>query len=312
MRTPDTAFADLPDWPHEPRYADVGGLRMHYAEVGPPTGPVVLLLHGQPTWSYLYRHVLRELADRGVRAIAPDLIGYGRSDKPADRTAYSLKAHIAWLSGLLAALDLQDVVLVAQDWGGPIGLGALAREPERFRAVVAANTILHTADPALAGKLTWTVHGVEDERVVIQEALLDYVLMSLRTPTLTPSLLVDFATRRDLSPEELAAYDAPFPSEDHTAGLRQMSALIPLTRTDPGARTNRRTAEVLREWRKPFVTAYSDGDPATQGWAEVFQALVPGAHGKPHVTLAGGHFLQEDSPRELADVISSVLSTPSG
>ncbi|MCU1593936.1 MAG: putative hydrolase or acyltransferase of alpha/beta superfamily [Frankiales bacterium] len=236
VRTPDERFDDLPDYPFLPRYVQVGeGLRMHYAAVGPEDGPAVLLMHGQPTWSYLYRHVLKELGDRGIRALAPDLIGYGRSDKPTSRTAYTLKSHIGWVTDLVTALDLTGITLVAQDWGGPIGLGVLARQPERFAAVVAANTILHTADPDLEGRLTWTVHGTDDERVVIQEALLDYVLLSLRQPTFTASVLVDFATTSSLSADELAAYDAPFPDEGFQAGLRQMSALIPLTRNDPGA-----------------------------------------------------------------------------
>lgn len=307
-RTPDERFVGLPDYPFAPQYVEVGdGLRMHYAEAGPSHGPVVLLLHGQPTWSFLYRHVLADLGARGIRAIAPDLIGYGRSDKPVERTAYSFRGHVGWLSELVTALDLQEIVLVAQDWGGPLGLGVLAREPDRFSGVVAANTILHTAAAELDGRLTWTIHGVDDERVVVQEALLDYVLMSIRQPDLTASVLVDFATTSDLSAEVLAAYDAPFPDESFKAGLRQMSALIPLTRNDPGARLNRRTAEVLSEWNKPFVTAYSDGDPATAGWAEVFQELVPGASGQPHQVLRGGHFLQEDAATELARVIAGVL-----
>lgn len=309
LRTPDERFADLPGYPFEPRYVDVGDppLRMHYAEAGPADGPVALLLHGQPTWSYLYRHVLAELADRGVRAIAPDLVGYGRSDKPAARTSYTMRSHIGWLTDFVTALDLTDVTLLAQDWGGPIGLGTLARVPERFGRVVAANTVLHTADPSLAGRLTWAVHGVDGDRVVLQEALLDYVLMSLRQPSLVPSVLVAFATSTTLPPEVLAAYDAPFPDEAHCAGLRQMSALIPLTRNDPGARTDRRTAEVLREWRKPFLTAYSDGDPATAGWGEVFQELVPGAAGQPHRILHGGHFLQEDAGPELAAAVAELI-----
>lgn len=308
MRTPEERFAGLPDYPFAPRYVDVGeGLRMHVAEAGPADGPVALLLHGQPTWSYLYRHVLTSLAAQGIRAIAPDLVGYGRSDKPASRYAYTLPAHVGWLRELVVGLDLRDVTVVCQDWGGPIGLGVLAREQDRFAAVVAANTILHTADPSLAGRLTWAVHGIDDGRVVIEEALLDYLFLSVRSPVLQPSVLVDFATTSSLSAAELAAYDAPFPDESLTAGLRQMSALLPLTRNDPGARLNTATRDVLRTWTKPFVTAYSDGDPATAGWAEVFQELVPGARGQQHVTLSGGHFLQEDAARELAEVIARVV-----
>jgi haloalkane dehalogenase len=309
LRTPDDRFTDLPDYPFPPRYVETtDGLRMHYAEAGPADGPVVLLLHGQPTWSFLYRHVLSSLAEQGIRAIAPDLIGYGRSDKPVDRTRYSLTHHIGWVGDLVEALDLQDITLVAQDWGGPIGLGALARTPDRFARVVAANTILHTADEALAGRLTWAVHGIDEGRVVLQEALVDYLLLCLRAPELQASLFVRFATTTSLSDRVLAAYDAPFPDETYKAGLRQMTALLPLTRNDPGAQINRRTAQVLRTWSKPFVTAYSDGDPATHGWAEVFQELVPGAAGQPHTVLTGGHFLQEDAGPELAAVIARAVS----
>lgn len=309
LRTPDDRFADLPGYPFPPRYVETtDGLRMHYAEAGPADGPVVLLLHGQPTWSFLYRQVLTSLAAQGIRAVAPDLVGYGRSDKPVDRTRYSLENHIGWIRDLVEALDLRDVTLVAQDWGGPIGLGALARSPERFARVVAANTILHTADETLAGRLTWAVHGTDDGRVVLQEALVDYLLLCLRAPELQASLFVRFATTTSLSDRVLSAYDAPFPDERYKAGLRQMTALLPLTRNDPGAQINRRTAEVLRTWSKPFVTAYSDGDPATHGWAEVFQELVPGAAGQPHTVLTGGHFLQEDAGGELAAVIARAVS----
>jgi haloalkane dehalogenase len=308
-QTPPDRFVGLLDYSFAPRYVTTAdGLRMHYAEAGPADGPVVLLLHGQPTWSYLYRHIVTSLAQQGFRAIAPDLIGYGKSDKPTDRTAYSLKHHIGWLTDLVTQLDLRDITLVAQDWGGPIGFGALARQPDRFASVVAANTILHTADDGLAGKLTWAVHGTEDGRVVLQEALVDYLLLCLRTPDLHASVFVDFATTSALSAQTLAAYDAPFPDERYKAGLRQMTALLPLTRNDAGARINRASTEVLRAWTKPFVTAYSDGDPATRGWAQVFRDLVPGANGQAHATLTGGHFLQEDDPQGLVGVISGLRS----
>lgn len=308
LRTPDDRFLDLPDYPFPPRYVETSdGLRMHYAEAGPAGGPVVLLLHGQPTWSFLYRRIVTSLSEQGIRAIAPDLIGYGKSDKPTDRTAYSLKNHIGWVSDLVTALDLREVTLVAQDWGGPIGFGTLTRQPDRFARVVAANTILHTADDGLAGKLNWAVHGIEGGRVVLQETLVDYLLLCLRTPDLRASMFVDFATTSTLSAQVLAAYDAPFPDEAHKAGLRQMTALLPLTRNDAGAGINRASTEFLRSWRKPFVTAYSDGDPATRGWAEVFQDLVPGAKSQNHVSLIGGHFLQEDAGAELATVIAGLV-----
>ncbi len=314
-RTPDHRFADLPGYPFTPRYADVQApgcppLRMHYLDEGPPDGPIALLLHGQPTWSYLYRSLVSVLVEQGIRVIAPDTIGFGRSDKPACRTDYTFARHVDWIRSLVTGLDLREVTLVVQDWGGPIGLSVLAAEPDRFARVVAANTILHTADPGLADQLTWAVHGLGDSRVVLEEALVDYLLYTQRAPVLRPSDFLGAATATTLPPEVLAAYDAPFPDERHSAGLRQMIALLPLTRNDVGARIGRRTMTALEQFDRPFVTAYSDGDPATRGWDRVFQERVPGARGRNHVTIAGaGHFLQEDAGPELARVVVDVMAS---
>ncbi|WP_300406342.1 haloalkane dehalogenase [Nocardioides sp.] len=317
-RTPDARFVGLPDYPFAPRYVDVAPadepdltpVRMHYLDEGPPDGSVVLLLHGQPTWSYLYRHVVPVLVEAGLRVIAPDNIGFGRSDKPASPYDYTLARHVGWIRSLVTTLDLREITLVAQDWGGPIGFSALAEEPDRFARVVAANTILHTADPDLAGRIEWAVHGDGDSRVVIEESLLDYLLYTQRAPELRASDFVGATATTPLSKAVLAAYDAPFPTPEHTAGLRQMTALLPLTRNDPGARIGRRTMRALEAFDRPFVTAYSDGDPATRGWETVFAERVPGARGQEHVTIAGaGHFLQEDAGAELGRVIVKVVTT---
>jgi haloalkane dehalogenase len=310
VRTSDDRFTSLPDYPFDPRYADVDdGLRMHYVDEGPRDAAPVLLLHGQPTWSFLYRRVIADLAAAGHRAIAPDLIGFGRSDKPTDHTAHSLAAHIGWMQALVTALDLRDVTLVCQDWGGPIGLGVLAREPERFARVVATNTILHTADPALAGRTTWALHGVDGEqRVVVEEMLLDYILATQRYHVVA-SGFVSAATRSEVPDDVLAAYDAPFPDERHMVGVRQLPVLIPLTRNDPGAQINATTFDVLKKWTKPFHTAYSDGDPATAGWERVFGETVPGARDVEHVAITdAGHFIQEDKPHELAAAINAFIA----
>ncbi|MCZ4499320.1 MAG: putative hydrolase or acyltransferase of alpha/beta superfamily [Marmoricola sp.] len=318
LRTPDDCFADLPGYPFAPHYADVVAddlppLRMHYLDEGPADGPVALLLHGQPTWSYLYRKVVPVLVAAGVRVIAPDLIGYGRSDKPTDPTEYTFARHIAWVRDLVVGLDLRDVTLVAQDWGGPIGFSVLAAETDRFAAVVAANTILHTADPELAGRLGWAVHGLGDSRVVLEEGLVDYLLYTQRAPELVASLFVGAATTSPPDPAVLAAYDAPYPEKRYTAGMRQMIALLPLTRNDVGARIGRRTMRALEQFERPFVTAYSDGDPATRGWETVFAERVPGAAGQPHRTIVGaGHFLQEDAGEELGRVVAGVIATSAG
>ena len=314
LRTPDDRFADLPSYPYPPHYVQVqtrkvDPLRMHYVDAGPKDGSVVLLMHGQPTWSYLYRKVIPVLVERGVRVIAPDNIGFGRSDKPVSRTDHTLARHIAWTRSLVTGLDLRDITLVGQDWGGPIGLSVLADEPDRFAGVVAANTILHSADPDLAGRLTWALHGDGASRVTVEASLLDYLLYTLRAPELHPSLFIGAATTRPVEPDVLAAYDAPFPDEAHSAGLRQMTALLPLTPTDDGAQILRRTMTALEQFERPFVTCYSDGDPATRGWEKVFQTRVPGAQGQPHVTIAdAGHFLQEDAGAELGQFVADVMS----
>jgi haloalkane dehalogenase len=308
LRTPDERFADLPGYPFEPSYRDVETaglppLRMHYVDAGPADGPVVVLLHGQPTWSYLYREIIAVLAEAGLRVIAPDNIGFGRSDKPAEPTDYTFARHIDWVHSLIAGLNLRDITLVVQDWGGPIGLSALAREPDRYSRVVATNTILHTCESALAGKLTWAHHGAEPGRMVLQETLLDYVSFYQRSPDITPSVFLD-AVAGPLSPAVLAGYDAPFPDRTYKAGLRQLTALIPLTRNDPGARIGAETMAALTQWEKPFLTAYSDGDPATRGWDAVFAERVPGARLQNHTTIsAAGHFVQEQQGGRLAEII---------
>jgi haloalkane dehalogenase len=310
VRTPDEHFADLPDFPFEPTYATVGsGLRMHYVDAGPKDGAPVLLLHGQPTWSYLYRTVIPVLTAHGYRAIAPDFIGFGRSDKPSRRSAYSVRGHTRWLLDFIEAIELTDITLVAQDWGGPIGLGALAQAPGRFSGVVAANTVLHTADPSLAGALAWACHTMGDGRVAVEPALLDYQRMTQEMVAFQPSLFVQGATQGDVPPRALEAYDAPFPDESYCAGARQLPLLMGLTPGSASARQNRRTLAALETFARPFLTAFSDGDPSTQGWDAVLRDAVPGARGQSHVVIEGaGHFLQEDKGPELGRVIVNFLA----
>jgi haloalkane dehalogenase len=312
-RTPDERFTGLADYPFEPNYASVRAegvdpLRMHYVDSGPPDGPVVLLLHGQPTWSYLYRKVIPVLTERGLRAVAPDHIGFGRSDKPTERTVYTFRRHVEWMTSFVEALDLRDITLVVQDWGGPIGLSALAAAPGRYARVVASNTVLHTSDPASAGKLTWANHGLGDSRVVLEETLVDYVQYCQRAPHLVASTFL-YSVSGTIPPEVLAAYDAPFPDQSFTAGLRQLTGLIPLTRNDPGAVLGRATMQALQGWERPFLTAFTDGDPATRGWETVFQERVPGAAGRAHATIAGaGHFVPEEKGEELGRIIGEFIA----
>jgi haloalkane dehalogenase len=314
LRTPEERFADLPDFPFAPHYVELsGGVRMHHLDEGPPDGEVVVLLHGQPTWSYLYRFVIPVLVDQGLRVLAPDLIGFGRSDKPGRRTDHTVGAHIAWLGQFFDRLSLEGVTLVAQDWGGPFGFGALARSPDRFRRLVAANTVLHTADASLAGLLAWPCHAQPDGTVVIAQSLLDYQLLTQELDLLQPSLFVQGATLSQLPDEVLAAYDAPFPSEEHCAGPRQLPLLMGLTPGSACARQNRRSQEALAAFGGPLLTAYSDGDPSTRGWDRFFQSVVPGAAGVAHVQIPGaGHFLQEDKGRELATAVAGFIADTPG
>jgi haloalkane dehalogenase len=308
LRTPDEAFADLPGFPFSPHYAELPeGLRVHYVDEGPRDADAVLLLHGQPTWSYLYRKVIDHLVAHDLRAVVPDLVGFGRSDKPAARTAHSVRAHVAWMAQFADVLALRNITLVVQDWGGPIGFGMLERRPGLVRGAVAANTALHTADGTLEGRLRWPVHAVDDATVTVSQTLLDYQRLTQELTPFRPSLFLQGATASDLPEDVLAAYDAPFPDESFCAGPRQLPLLMGLTPSSACARVNRQTFDALARFEGPFVTAFSDGDPGTGGWAEVLQERVPGAQGRTHVTIEGaGHFLQEDRGAGLADVVIRV------
>jgi haloalkane dehalogenase len=317
LRTPDDRFQNLPGYPFAPHYVEVCSgartpLRMHYVDEGPSEADPVLMVHGQPTWSYLYRKMIPVFAASGHRAIAPDLLGFGRSDKPTVKTDYTFERHIDWLHEFVVALDLRDITLIGQDWGGAIALGVLAREPDRFARVVAANTMLHTVDPDLAGRIAWSNHGVGDSDACISEALLNWIAFSQRAPDFDASMAVGASTSTELDAKTLAAYDAPFPSPRYKAGVRQFPILIPITRSDPGAVINRATWKALADFDRPFLTAFADGDPGTTGWDTIFQERVPGAAGRPHTTIQNaGHFIQEDAGDRLAAIVVEFIeNTP--
>lgn len=316
-RTPEERFEDLPDFPYAPHYLEVPGesglggdaLRLHYVDEGSPEAPPILMLHGEPTWSYLYRKMIPILAGAGHRVIALDHVGFGRSDKPVDRFAYSFEAHVGWVHAFVEGLDLREITLVGQDWGGPIGLAVLSRAPDRFAGAVAANTILHTAETNLAGRLAWANHGVGESDVQVAEGLLDWMTFSQRSPVMEASLAVSGSTTKDVGADVLAGYDAPFPEERAKSGMRQFPILIPVTRNDPGSAINQATWKTLSSFEKPFLTLFSDSDPATAGWQAIFQERVPGADGQPHAILRGaGHFLQEDVGEDLARRIAEWMS----
>ena len=291
LRTAEERFADLPDFGYEPRYADVGGLRLAYVEAGPPTGEPVLLLHGEPSWSFLYRKVMPVLAGAGLRAIAPDLIGFGRSDKPTEIADHSYARHVEWIrSFAFDALGLDGVTLVGQDWGGLIGLRLVAEHPGRFARVVAANTGLPTGDQPMPD--VWLRF-----REVVRTA-----------PALSVSRLVQSGCQTTLAPQVLAAYDAPFPEPSYAAAVRAMPDLVPAAPDNPASAANRAAWRQLAAWDKPFLCAFSDRDPITGPMAPVLERAVPGAAGRQHPVLEGaGHFLQEDAGEELGAIIAAFV-----
>ncbi len=310
VRTPEARFENLPGYPFASHYVEVTSpqvdspLRMHYVDEGPADGPVVLMVHGEPSWSYLYRKMIPVFAEAGLRAIAIDHIGFGKSDKLTFGPHYSFANHIDWLRQLVIELDLQDITLVCQDWGGPIGMAVLAQEPDRFSRVVAGNTMLHAAEPELAGRLDWAVHASGEENSEVSTMLLDWMHHSHRAIDFNASGSLQFATARGVSEAEAAAWDAPFPSEWHKAGMRQFPVLIPVTQSDEGAQINMRTWEALAKFEKPFLTLFGDSDPPTRGWETIFQERVSGAKGQPHQILEkAGHFWQEDCGAETAQLI---------
>ena len=293
LRTPDSRFEGLADWPFAPHYADIRGpegvaLRMAYVDEGPRDGAPVLLMHGEPSWSYLYRHIIPRLVDRGHRVLAPDLIGFGRSDKPASRADYTYERHVDWASQWLTGLGLQGVVLFCQDWGGLIGLRLVAAFPERFAGVIAGNTSLPVGAGSNPGFDAW-LH------------------MSQTIPVMPIGGILNMGTSRELTPAEIAAYDAPFPDETFKEGARQFPALVPITPGHGSVAENQAAWKVLETFGKPFLTAFSDNDPVTKGGEAGFKARVPGACNEAHVILPGGHFLQEDSPAAIADLLDDMV-----
>ena len=297
VRTPEERFAALPGSAHEPRYVEVGSgdggtLRVAYVEAGPADGEVVLLLHGEPSWSFLWRHVIPELTGAGLRVVAPDLVGFGRSDKPTDPAAYSYAAHVEWVrEALFDRLDLTGVTLVGQDWGGLIGLRLVAEHPDRFARVVAANTGLPTGDfdmPEIWWQFRRAVEGAE---------------------TLDIGRLVAAGCVHGLSEAARAAYDAPFPDESYKSGPRAMPLLVPTRPDDPATEANRAAWAKLQAWDRPFLVAFSDQDPITGAMAPVLKKLVPGTTGLDHPVITGaGHFLQEDAGQQLGRVVAEFMS----
>ena len=283
LRTPDARFANLRDYPFAPHYHQINPqLRLHYVDEGPRDAPVVLMLHGEPTWSYLYRHVIPPVAAAGMRALAPDLIGFGKSDKPDQQGDYSYAAQVAWLKHWMEALDLRDITLVCQDWGSLIGLRLAAENPDRFARILLGNG------------------GLPNGENSISSAFKVWRAFSRYSPWFPIGWIVQGGTKRRLSAAERTAYDAPFPTAAYKAATRVYPSLVPITPGMPGCEDNLNAWKVLEGWNKPFVCCYSDGDPITRGLDREFLQRVPGTRGQPHTTLHGGHFMQEDDPKNLA------------
>jgi haloalkane dehalogenase len=287
-RTPDARFEGLADFAYEPNYVEVddgegGTLRMAYVDEGERDAAPVLMLHGEPSWSYLYRKMIPLFVEAGFRAVAPDLIGFGRSDKPTRRDDYSYQRYVDWTGQFLEEAGLEDIHLVCQDWGGLIGLRLVAQAPERFSSVVAANTYLPTGDEP------------------IPEAFFKWRELSQRMDDLDPAMVVDLGTVGEVSDEALEAYRAPFPDASYKAAAHVFPMLVPTSPDDPAAEANHAAWVQLQRFEKPFLTVFGDSDPITGGADVVLQAAIPGAKGQPHATLErAGHFIQEDQGEELA------------
>ena len=294
LRTPDERFANLPDFPYTPHYTDSrdasgATLRIATIDEGPRNAAPVLLLHGEPTWSFLYRKIIARLVANGHRVMAPDLVGFGRSDKPSERADYTYERHVKWMSDWLIANDLRDITLFCQDWGGLIGLRLVAAFTERFARVVAANTFLPTGTGATPAFEAW-------------------LNFSQSVPVFPTGTIINGGSVRELSQAEMDAYEAPYPDESYKAGARQFPALVPVKPDMPSVAENVEAWKVLEAFKKPFLTAFSDQDPITRGGDARIQARIPGCSGQEHTIIQnGGHFLQEDQPDAVADVIDAFI-----
>ena len=291
LRTPDECFNNLEDYPFEPNYIDIEHnnhtLRMHYLDENSESEEIVLLMHGEPTWSYLYRKIIPILVSNGKRVIAPDLIGFGKSDKPASREDYSYANHIMWVETLIKKLDLKNIIFFAQDWGGLIGLRLLAKYPHLYEGLVVSNSGLPVGSGATEGFMQWLhfSQNVED---------------------FDCGKIVNQGSLKQLNEAEIAAYNAPFPDDSYKAGPRVFPTLVPITKEHPQVQENIEAWQVLSSFDKPTITLFGEHDMAFIGGEKFFIEKIPGAKNMHHQIIDAGHFSQENQPELIAKTILSI------
>lgn len=285
FQTPEYRFKNLKDYHFQSHYIVIDNMQMHYVDEGVANAKPLLLLHGVPAWSYLYRHVIKKIAETGIRVIAPDLIGFGRSDKPAKTVDHTYQAHVDWINYLITKLNLKNIILFCHDWGSLIGLRIAASKPNLFLGIIVSNGMLPTGEQKIHPKFKiWKV-------------------FAHCSPFIPVDRIIESGTLRKLTKEERRAYRAPFPSSGYKSGIRALPCLVPVSPDDPESEANKTAWETLTKFGKPFLTIFSSKDPITRGANEYMQKRIPGAIGQNHITLEAGHFIQEDRPEELADII---------
>jgi haloalkane dehalogenase len=286
LSTPEERFENLPDFPYEPHFNEVDGINIHYLDEGTNQTEVILLMHGEPSWCFLYRHMIPILVKGGYRILAPDLVGFGRSDKPTEQADHSYKKHVEWMTKWLKLLDITNITLFCQDWGSLIGLRVAIENQERFKRIVLSNGGLPTGEQRMT------------------EAFSNWREFSRTTTKFYVGRIIQGATTTKLSRDILKAYEAPFPDDSFKAGARIMPSLVPISKDDPEHERNKKALEQFGKWGKPFLTAFSDGDPVTRGGDRFWQEHTPGAQGQEHTTIKdAGHFVQEDKGPVLANLI---------